>query len=721
MKEFSGIYQSLIHNHVHSQPPEIPFYSSVYGKRLADAERLDSSYWRRNLTSPVCFHTAIEALLGDYPQPKIFLEIGPHSALAAPLRQIFSHSETQAPYIPTLVRGQNCTERLLTTMGELYLHAVVTKFSAMHQGGIVLTDLPIYPWHHETKYWSESRLTKNWRLREHAQHEILGSCIAESSAFEPSWRNVLNLSNVPWLRDHRIHEDIVFPIAGYIVMIGEAIRQIVNAEDYSLRHILVSAAMILQESESTEIMTSLRLVRLTSTLDSTWYDFSISSFNGSAWTKHCVGQVKAGSDRAISARNIERFQRKVSSLRWYRTMKKVGLNYGPAFHGLEDISASPNDRVAVADIVDHLETNETHYQLHPTVIDLCLQLFSVAMAKGRPHMWSQLFVPTSIAELYVHRAKSAIRAEAAISSMSKEVINGNAIALANGEVVVRMKGLALSLLEDNEASKDLDPHTAACLIWKPDIDFLNSMQLIATLGRNKESLLVAEKLTLLCILETCHALESSDTSSKHMRKYRSWLCMQKHRAERGEYDLIKDAKKLTSLDSNSRLALIETVSKEIELSATTPWAIGVHRVFKNIQKIYQGKIDSLEVLLEDGVLQSIYDESPLDYSKFIDLITHSKPRLRILEIGAGTGGATADILESLTSSFGERMYSEYYFTDISPGFFVAAKDRFKNASNIVYAALDIAKDPVEQGFKEGFFDLIIAANVCFCHRKEKQT
>ena len=51
------------------------------------------------------------------------------------------------------------------------------------------------------------------------------------------------------------------------------------------------------------------------------------------------------------------------------------------------------------------------------------------------------------------------------------------------------------------------------------------------------------------------------------------------------------------------------------------------------------------------------------------------------------------------------------YTDISSGFFPAAKERFKLYPQIDFATLDINKDPISQGFQEGEFDVIIAANV----------
>src|SRR5258707_14169878 len=62
------------------------FFSSVTPKQRITSPP-DASYWATNLTSPVRFSSAISELLtvqGD----GVFLEIGPHSTLEGPLRQI---------------------------------------------------------------------------------------------------------------------------------------------------------------------------------------------------------------------------------------------------------------------------------------------------------------------------------------------------------------------------------------------------------------------------------------------------------------------------------------------------------------------------------------------------------------------------------------------------------------------------------------------------------
>ncbi|MDE2760205.1 MAG: polyketide synthase dehydratase domain-containing protein, partial [Paracoccaceae bacterium] len=82
-------------------------------------------------------------------------------------------------------------------------------------------------------------------------------------------------------------------------------------------------------------------------------------------------------------------------------------------------------------------------------------------------------------------------------------------------------------------------------------------------------------------------------------------------------------------------------------------------------------------------------------------------RLRIIEVGAGTGSATAAILPELPEG-----RFDYMYTDISAGFFSEAEARFGDGNGAIkYAPLNIEKDPVSQGFEANSYDLLIASNV----------
>ena len=92
-------------------------------------------------------------------------------------------------------------------------------------------------------------------------------------------------------------------------------------------------------------------------------------------------------------------------------------------------------------------------------------------------------------------------------------------------------------------------------------------------------------------------------------------------------------------------------------------------------------------------------------------------RLRIVEVGAGTGSATASVLPELPEG-----RFDYVYTDISAGFFAEAEAQFGDADGgIVYRVLDIENDPVEQGFESHGYDLVIASNVLHATRYLEET
>lgn len=90
----------------------------------------------------------------------------------------------------------------------------------------------------------------------------------------------------------------------------------------------------------------------------------------------------------------------------------------------------------------------------------------------------------------------------------------------------------------------------------------------------------------------------------------------------------------------------------------------------------------------------------------------STGRLRILEIGAGTGIATAELLPILPP---ER--TSYVFTDLARLFLSQARRKFKDYPFVTYGLLDIEKSPVEQGYPLEAFDVIVAVNVLHAVRE----
>ena len=710
MAEIGDHYQSLLVTHgvVSRGATKCSFFSSVAGKLLEDGDGLGPEYWRKNLESPVLFATAVSRILEhSIGKNAAFLEVGPHSALAGPLRQITAQVQpsNSVPYASVMSRSQHCMESLLTAYGKLHQLAVPIDLEAVipRGSGSLLPDLPRYPWTHQDSYWFESRLSKEWRHRKHAYHDLLGARLAESTDVEPAWRNIFHLDNAPWVRDHKIIEDMVFPFSGYVALAGEAVRQVAGAEDgYALRHVIVSTALVLTEGKPTEIITTLHPHRLTDSLDSQWWwEFTVASHNGQSWNKHCTGQVRALQSALGPAEDLPPVPRALGQSKAYSIMQEAGLNYGPHFQSLEDIQAGTLDRTATA-TVRKQHGDESYYHMHPVTIDACLQLLSVAATKGY-HDRHGMVMPTSIEHLSVRRCAAddiTLLASAALSRLG--AITGTAHCSANGETVLQMSGARLSPVPGEGDADSRDTHTTARYEWGPHVDFMDLTKLVQTpAGVSPFSGILAE-LTQLCIAYSQRRLADITTELPHMQLYSSWIQRQGASID-GKIRGMKDWELF-----NKANALVQSLS----MTPVAAVALAMLKVLGSTTSVARGQLSPFDILLSDDTLTKVdalkdeYDISPL-----LARLAHSKPNLRILELGAGTGAATSANLEALSHEGGVVRYSSYTFADSQSGMLVAAKERFRDQPNMQYAALDIRKDLAEQDFRDQQFDLVIASNV----------
>lgn len=713
MEEIADVYaQSL--SDLRCNAPQVPFYSTTFGRWLTNNDVLDVSYWKANLTLPVLFNTAVRGILEESSQRKVFLEIGPHAALRGPLRQCFRASSAgkHASYIPTLIRDADSHESLLNTVGSLFCNGADIDFSAVMPSGNVLTDLPTYPWHYE-RYWKESRVSKSWRFRKFQRHDLLGSPILENNELEPAWRNILRLSDVPWICDHQVGSNIVFPGAGYVTIAGEAIRQIVGAESYTVRNVTILAAMILREGQPTEIMTSLKPHLLTGAQVSAWYDFTVSSSNNDAWTTHCRGQVRGDAERLNNTAETAIYVRKVSSQRWYQSLRKVGFKYGPSFSRLEQISAAVDRPTAAATIPLDRTIPGSGYAVHPAALDMAFQAFCVADCKGKTRDVTGIYVPTYIKELSVRPAKSDVLIKVDVDLTKR--ICGSVVGVADGDIVIRGEGLQMSPLEDGNDNPQDDLESGAQLEWMPHIRYLDMSTLFQPTRDVSHIQKLIEQITLLAIAESAQTLSLITGKRPHLEQYRHWILSMAQSMKKYAHPVWSDFEDCL-LPSEQRLKKIgshlESIKSEDDLGLASGAATAVFRIFQHLPDIIEDKVSPLEILLEDNILSQYYDFGELfDYGPFLKHLVHEKPNLNILEIGGGTGSTTSRLLPYLYSSTGERMFSTYAFTDISEGFLSRAKTKFQQHPAINYMTFDITKGPSDQGIPLEFYDLIIANNV----------
>ncbi|MDX2679230.1 non-ribosomal peptide synthetase [Streptomyces soliscabiei] len=134
--------------------------------------------------------------------------------------------------------------------------------------------------------------------------------------------------------------------------------------------------------------------------------------------------------------------------------------------------------------------------------------------------------------------------------------------------------------------------------------------------------------------------------------------------------------------------------------------------------LLRGRVSPLELLMPGGgsqVTDMLYAQNPV--SALQNRITAGivaarasadtdEGPLRILEIGAGTGATTSEVLRQLPSR-----HVQYRFTDVSTYFTARARQKFAEHGCIDYGVCDIDEDFTEQGQRPGSADIVLAANV----------
>jgi acyl transferase domain-containing protein len=513
------------------------------------------------------------------------------------------------------------------------------------------------------------------RTRKHRRHELLGSRILEGNDVEPTWRNLLRLKDAPWLQDHKVLTDVVFPCAGYIAMVGEAVRQITSTDDFSIRRMSIKTAMILAEEKTVEVVTSFKPADLTSTNEVTWYDFSIYSHNGNAWTVHCTGQVRGGRDEELSESELasthKELPRQIRSP--YPIFTSVGLYYGPTFQGLQNVSAMPGAKEAAASLLPPPRTSSA-YPIHPTTIDQGLQLLGLASADGLGYRFAQILLPTGIEHLYIQPARQELAplhatAGAAPVAGTTGNINGEiTIADSNG-VLLSAQGCKLSVFEQQPQSLDRDDRIAAARLgWRPHLDFVPLDSLMSVPPKDLSALQLMEAYVFLVTVEMRDRIRENAPYQGHFGKFSRWIDEQVEQGSAVRNRLVPDSAELVSLEAEDRQVRIHQLQAQLQDGEFAAVAELVTRLLDNSVEVFNGETEILDVFVRDNGLTKLYNLTGerTDPTEFFVTSGHTNSTMRILEIGAGTGGTTLVALQALTSINGEPMYGSYTYARPHP-------------------------------------------------------
>lgn len=704
------------------------FSSTVLGTLVNSDFSFDSKYWAINLRSKVKFASAVETLL-DVKGGGVFLEIGPHSTLAGPLRQICESTSSHFCYDSMLRKDNDSSQTTLSVFGTLFQQGVRFATSSLYPAGSqVLSGLLPYAWDHRSSFWYESRMSKHWRHRHFPHHCLLGSRTLESPDSQPQWRNMLSLEDEPWIADHKVQLEIVLPFAAYIVMAGEAIRQLSDQRPgYSIKHMRVETAMVLSETDSIEVMTTLNPYNFSDVDTFGWYEFAVSSYNGTSWTSHATGLVRSLATNAAAEATTDAslLPRKITAARYYDEVDRIGIQLGQHFQKLGDISTTTSGNYIMSNLKPVRGNSQKRcepYTMHPCVIDAAMQLILLTAFDGSCRKM-KLTVPIALEELDVLPYSGD---EVAVAGHCESVDANFFKIISDGKIALQAKSLRITSFDDDSDSPEIPgrgPYGAARIEWVPDFNFADHQALVPLPSSNRDALCILEELTLLCILDDAKAVKDVmiDSAQPHLTKLRSWLQDAADDQDPASHALVPAFPHYRQLSRAERAKLINERYAVLLDTNLRVFAEAVKLMHDRRLQLFSGEQITIEILYEEGWLARLYDIMTFNYGPLLRFMANSNPNLRILEVGAGTGSSTELILRHLAHPSGAPQYFEYTFTDISSGFFPQAQDRLSFAHNINFAVLDISKDPGIQGLRLGSYDVVIASSVVHATPYLRQT
>jgi acyl transferase domain-containing protein len=629
------------------------------------------------MVSPVLFSNALGGLCRQLPRQtkKIdgshrravrvdqLLEIGPHSALQSPCRDILkaANVDKKIKYIASLRRNHSDMQSMLQCVGQLHCEghpidvSLVNASSSTRQGR-VLTDFPEYPFNHDTTYWHESRRSKNFRLRDTGRLDLLGIKDVDSNPMDAHWRNIISAENLPWVEDHKVNNEVLYPAAGMVVMAVEAIKQLVDenrrVSGFSVKDCKFLSPIRIATAHAQRIETSLHMKRAKlGKSDSTgWYDFRLCFRDREAWTESCTGSIQATYEpseagmspnddedakwQAHLANNYEEIARRctnsIDPVQFYNSLIPNGYNYGPAFAAITGLRTNDGNHKELVSTIRTFQGPSSDgstfiqpHTIHPTTLDAIIHTMT-AMTIPTGAQRKVVAIPTSIEELWISNSgnlsyPAADTLEVYACSEGRTVTQPQyAMAVFDKDVkhpLLTLDGLGVTEVDNAVVRDDEDAWATADLChhvdWKPDVDLFGPKEVDTFFPKvevaGADTIELCQKIEFLVSIYISRVpkslLQQAKTMShSHMHRYIDWL-------EKQQEAIYARRSNSPSLDWKAYMEDDKLVCElHDELDRSTRRARLASTVAKNLTKFISGDADPIRVCFEGNLLPEFYFE-----------------------------------------------------------------------------------------------------------------
>jgi acyl transferase domain-containing protein/acyl carrier protein len=728
--------------------PSIPVAWNLTGSTALPSDSPDATYWRRHLREPVRFADGIQQLHRD--GYTTFLEVGPHPTLIALAQRSLPDTTV---FLTSLRRGKDDWHELMTSVARLYVSGAPVKWEGVGRDlGARPVSLPTYPFERRS-YWIDPSAPSKSRTRPttRSQSPLLGARLATAA---PIFELTLTPDSPAYLADHLVQGAPLVAGPVYLEMVQSCAREI-GASGAVVEEFAIHQPLIVGEMGRT-VQVHIEGGRFSES----GTPFSVHSrpSDGSGdWELHATGRLVAagGAGRTHEPPSVPDGSGLLPCDDYYARLLDLGIDLRASFRTLRE-ARRVDGRVVSRIELPASRLNDIVSWAHPALMDGALQSVGLALPESAG---SDIYLFTGVDRVQVSGplpsmlwCETHLRDPHAIQPKQwlADVVLRDSDGVHRGEI----QGVCVRRTTREALRHAVGGRTENSLFYQIEWESLPPSLRAAGRLQDPEQFvpLVRDQFTALArsngmsiyddLLPQLDRLSAGHVSNA-LRELRfdarpgrtftleseaaTLRIVERHRRLFGRLMqmLVEDG---VLRRRGDRFEVVGALSV-VDLAASYDGAFArfgdvdgelrtLYRCGGSLARVLTGDQDPLQLLFPGGSLteaRKLYVESPYartyngTLAEALKAALASLPgdrRLRVLEIGAGTGGTTTYVLPLLPK---ERV--EYTFTDLSPLFLERAAEQFAQYDFMRRAILDIERDPVAQGFDRGRYDVVIAANV----------
>ncbi|MFM8458208.1 MAG: polyketide synthase dehydratase domain-containing protein, partial [Chthoniobacterales bacterium] len=338
-------------------------------------------------------------------------------------------------------------ETMLSSLGALCVAGYRASWGAIYPRARK-TPLPFYPWRLESP-WTELPTCRAGRFGDR-EHPLLGHASIDAPGV---WNGRASVDLQPWLADHCVNGQPVFPGAAYVELAFAAARARGMNMPLAIEHLDFVKALSLDRGGRPTVL------RFSLGLDNSSFEISAAGDQDSPFVLQARGRLAPAP--AMEKANTKpealfaSLTAKCTGEELRENLRRRGLELGAAFTGLCEVRWREGEAISRIEMTEQVAPDEDNYVFHPAFLDACFGTLACTVPGWRDAMARKLFLPVTFDRVRLHRRPAGkLWAHAHLTQAESHLVAGNlSVTDDEGQPVIEFEGFRARAIATAESAE----------------------------------------------------------------------------------------------------------------------------------------------------------------------------------------------------------------------------------------------------------------------------